>query len=52
MTERWRRFWGHLGGGPGEFNFASRVAVDVSGLKVYVCDASNNRVQLFTYVAQ
>jgi DNA-binding beta-propeller fold protein YncE len=44
--------WGSVGRGPGEFNFASRVAVDASGLNIYVCDASNNRVQLFTYAKQ
>lgn len=44
--------WGSLGSGPGEFNFVSRVAVDASGLNIYVCDASNNRVQLFTYGQQ
>ncbi len=43
--------WGSLGSGPGEFNFASRVAVDPTGLNIYVCDASNNRVQFFTYAA-
>ncbi len=44
--------WGSLGSGPGQFNFASRVAVDPTGLNIYVCDASNNRVQLFTYSGQ
>ena len=41
--------WGSLGSGPGQFNFAARVAVDRTGLNIYVCDASNNRVQLFCY---
>ena len=41
--------WGSLGSGPGQFNFAARVAVDRTGLKIYVCDASNDRVQLFGY---
>jgi DNA-binding beta-propeller fold protein YncE len=44
--------WGRLGAGPGEFNFAARVAVDPTGLNIYVCDASNNRIQLFTYAGQ
>jgi len=44
--------WGNFGGGPGQFNFAARVAVDPSGLNVYVCDAGNNRVQLFSYSSQ
>lgn len=44
--------WGTVGSGPGEFNFASRVAVDPTGLNIYVCDASNDRVQLFTYAGQ
>lgn len=44
--------WGSLGSGPGQFNFASRVAVDPTGLNIYVCDASNNRVQLFSYSGQ
>jgi DNA-binding beta-propeller fold protein YncE len=41
--------WGSLGADPGQFNFASRIALDRSGLNIYVCDASNNRVQLFGY---
>lgn len=45
-------FWGSLGSGPGEFNFAARVAVDPTGLKIYVCDASNHRVQMFTYAGR
>jgi DNA-binding beta-propeller fold protein YncE len=44
--------WGTAGSGPGEFNFASRVAVDPTGLLIYVCDASNHRVQLFAYGSQ
>jgi hypothetical protein len=35
--------------GPGQFNFAARVAIDPSGLNIYVCDAANNRVELFSY---
>jgi tripartite motif-containing protein 71 len=44
--------WGSLGSGPGQFNFAARVAIDRTGLKIYVCDASNNRIQLFSYSGQ
>jgi DNA-binding beta-propeller fold protein YncE len=44
--------WGSFGAGPGQFNFAARVAIDPSGLNIYVCDASNNRVQLFTFAGQ
>lgn len=44
--------WGSFGGGPGQFNFAARVAIDPSGLNIYVCDAGNNRVELFSYANQ
>lgn len=44
--------WGSFGGGPGQFNFAARVAIDPSGLNIYVCDAGNNRVEWFTFTAQ
>ena len=39
--------WGSKGTGPGQFDFASRVAVDPAGSKVFVTDANNNRVQIF-----
>ncbi|HEY3861145.1 MAG TPA: hypothetical protein VGO59_04590 [Verrucomicrobiae bacterium] len=39
--------WGSKGKQPGQFNFASRVAVDAAGSKVFVTDANNNRVQEF-----
>jgi DNA-binding beta-propeller fold protein YncE len=42
--------WGSTGSGPGEFNFAARVAVDAAGSRVYVTDAENNRVQIFAYL--
>lgn len=44
--------FGSFGGGKGQFNFAARVAVDPSGLNIYVCDAGNNRVELFSYANQ
>jgi DNA-binding beta-propeller fold protein YncE len=44
--------WGSFGGGPGQFNFAARIAIDPSGLNIYVCDAGNNRVELFSYSNQ
>jgi DNA-binding beta-propeller fold protein YncE len=40
--------WGSKGKAPGQFDFAARVAVDRTGLKIFVADASNNRVQVFT----
>lgn len=39
--------WGSKGKAPGQFDFAARVAVDRAGSKVFVTDASNNRVQVF-----
>ena len=39
--------WGGKGKAPGQFDFAARVAVDKTGSKVFVADASNNRVQVF-----
>ena len=44
--------WGSFGGGNGQFNFAARIAIDPSGLNIYVCDAGNNRVQLFSFATQ
>jgi tripartite motif-containing protein 71 len=44
--------WGSFGGGPGQFNFAARIAIDPGGLNIYVCDAGNNRVELFSYANQ
>jgi DNA-binding beta-propeller fold protein YncE len=44
--------WGSFGGGPGQFNFVSRIAIDPSGLNIYVCDAGNNRVELFSFANQ
>src|SRR5258706_5352179 len=44
--------WGNFGGGPGQFNFAARIALDPSGLNIYVCDSGNNRVELFSYANQ
>lgn len=44
--------WGNFGGGSGQFNFAARIAIDPSGLNIYVCDAGNNRVELFSYANQ
>ncbi|MGA2542246.1 MAG: tetratricopeptide repeat protein [Verrucomicrobiota bacterium] len=41
--------WGSQGSGPGQFDFAARVAVDRAGSKVFVTDAKNNRVQIFAY---
>jgi len=41
--------WGSHGSGPGQFDFAARVAVDRTGSKVFVTDAENNRVQIFVY---
>ena len=38
--------FGRRGGGPGEFNFPSHVAVDSRG-RVYVTDSLNSRVQVF-----
>lgn len=39
--------WGGKGKAPGQFDFAARVAVDRRGSKIFVADASNNRVQVF-----
>jgi len=44
--------WGSFGGGAGQFNFAARIAIDPSGLNIYVCDAGNNRVELFSFANQ
>jgi DNA-binding beta-propeller fold protein YncE len=41
--------WGSKGAGPGQFDFAGRVAVDAAGSRVLVADANNDRVQLFAY---
>jgi DNA-binding beta-propeller fold protein YncE len=41
--------WGSKGSGPGQFDFAARVAVDSAGSRVFVTDAQNNRVQIFAY---
>jgi len=44
--------WGRFGGGPGQFNFAARIAIDPSGLNIYVCDAGNHRVEMFSFGSQ
>lgn len=38
--------WGGKGDAPGEFNLPHGIAVDARG-RVYVCDRSNSRVQVF-----
>jgi peptidylamidoglycolate lyase len=38
--------WGGKGKGPGEFNLPHGIALDSQG-KVYVCDRSNSRLQIF-----
>jgi peptidylamidoglycolate lyase len=38
--------WGKKGNGPGEFNLPHGIATDNQG-RVYVCDRSNARVQIF-----
>lgn len=38
--------WGRKGSGPGEFNLPHGIAVDGRG-RVFVCDRSNSRVQVF-----
>ena len=38
--------WGAKGDGPGEFNLPHGIAVDARG-RVYVCDRSNSRLQVF-----
>ena len=43
--------FGQKGEGPGEINYPSGLAVDVSGV-VYVCDYNNNRFQLFSQAEQ
>ena len=40
------RSWGEPGTGPGQFDLVHDVWVD-SGYLVYVCDRSNNRIQIF-----
>ena len=40
------RLFGHRGSEPGELYYPCGVAVDSDGV-VYVCDRSNNRVQIF-----
>lgn len=40
------RHWGTKGTGDGQFNLVHDVAVDARG-RVYVCDRSNSRVQIF-----
>ena len=39
--------WGSLGDDPGEFDFASDIAVSPNGDKIYVLDTRNDRVQVF-----
>ena len=41
------RSWGEPGSGPGQFIISHGVFVDPEGL-VYVCDRSNERIQIFT----
>ncbi len=43
--------WGATGSGAGQFNFPARVSADRSGRLIYVCDASNDRVEIFGYPA-
>ncbi len=38
--------WGGKGAGPGQFNLPHGVAVDATG-RVFVCDRSNSRLQVF-----
>jgi peptidylamidoglycolate lyase len=38
--------WGKKGAGPGDFDLPHGIAVDTQG-RVYVCDRSNSRVQVF-----
>lgn len=38
--------WGVKGSGPGEFNLPHGIALDSRG-RVYVCDRSNSRIQIF-----
>ena len=38
--------WGTKGSGPGEFNLPHGIALDSKG-RVYVCDRSNSRIQMF-----
>jgi peptidylamidoglycolate lyase len=38
--------WGEKGNGPGQFNLPHGIAVDARG-RVYVCDRSNSRLQVF-----
>ncbi len=38
--------WGGKGSGPGQFNLPHGIAVDAKG-RVYVCDRSNSRLQVF-----
>jgi DNA-binding beta-propeller fold protein YncE len=38
------RQWGSQGSGPGQFNYATGVAVDAAGT-IYACDADNQRIQ-------
>jgi peptidylamidoglycolate lyase len=38
--------WGVKGSGPGEFNLPHGIALDSNG-RVYVCDRSNSRIQVF-----
>ncbi len=40
------RTWGQQGTGPGEFGTVHNLAVDQDG-RVYVCDRSNDRIQVF-----
>jgi len=38
--------WGRKGSGPGEFDTPHAIAIDSQG-RLFVCDRSNNRVQIF-----
>lgn len=38
--------WGVKGDGPGQFNLPHGIALDATG-RVYVCDRSNSRIQIF-----
>ena len=45
-TGEWLLSWGEPGNGPGQFNLSHCVRVDKYD-RVWVCDRSNNRIQIF-----